>query len=111
MEENVFSHTYVLPNIERIFSAKSFSLGSLSLLISRISLQSGPGVGNLGLRSRVRLFGFSSKLVALSLDMKKRGIASGYYNSVSYAYVHTEAHLAWKKGSVAEGQFWYHFSA
>jgi len=30
--ENVFSHTCVLPNIECIFSAKSFSLGILSLL-------------------------------------------------------------------------------
>ena len=30
--ENVLSHTYVLPNIECVFSAKSFSLGNLSLL-------------------------------------------------------------------------------
>ena len=30
--ENVLSHTYVLSNIEFIFSAKSFSLGNLSLL-------------------------------------------------------------------------------
>ena len=30
--ENVLSHTYVLPNIECIFSAKSFSMGNLSLL-------------------------------------------------------------------------------
>ena len=30
--ENVLSHTYVLPNIECMFSAKSFSLGNLSLL-------------------------------------------------------------------------------
>jgi len=32
MAENVLSHTYVLPNIECIFSAKSFPLGNLSLL-------------------------------------------------------------------------------
>jgi len=32
MVENVLSRTYVLPNVERIFSAKSFSLGNLSLL-------------------------------------------------------------------------------
>jgi len=30
--ENVFSRTYVLPKIECIFSAKSCSLGNLSLL-------------------------------------------------------------------------------
>jgi len=30
--ENVFSHTRVLPNIEGIFSAKSFRLGNISLL-------------------------------------------------------------------------------
>ena len=30
--ENVFSHTHMLPNIECIFSAKSFSLRNLSLL-------------------------------------------------------------------------------
>jgi len=30
--ENVLSHMYVLPNVERIFSAKSFSFGNLSLL-------------------------------------------------------------------------------
>ena len=30
--ENVLSHIYVFPNIECIFSAKSFSLGNLSLL-------------------------------------------------------------------------------
>jgi len=30
--ENVLSHTYVLPNIECIFSAKSFSLRNLSVL-------------------------------------------------------------------------------
>jgi len=32
MLENVLSHTYVLPNVDRIFSAKSFSLGNLSYL-------------------------------------------------------------------------------
>jgi len=32
MVENVFSHTYVLPNVERIFSVKSFNLGNLFLL-------------------------------------------------------------------------------
>jgi len=30
--ENALSHTHVFPNIECIFSAKSFSLGNLSLL-------------------------------------------------------------------------------
>jgi len=32
MVVDVLSHTYVLPNIECNFSAKSFSLGNLSLL-------------------------------------------------------------------------------
>jgi len=32
MVENVLSYTYVLPNVERIFSAKSLSMKSLSLL-------------------------------------------------------------------------------
>jgi len=32
MVENVLSHTYVLPNVEDIFSAKSFILENLSLL-------------------------------------------------------------------------------
>jgi len=39
--ENVFSHTYVLPNAERIVSAKFFSLETyLCWLISRSSVQS-----------------------------------------------------------------------
>jgi len=32
MAEKLLSHTYVLPNVEGNFSAKSFSLGNLSLL-------------------------------------------------------------------------------
>jgi len=32
--ENVFSHTYLLPDIESIFRVKSFSLRNLSLLTS-----------------------------------------------------------------------------
>jgi len=39
--ENVLSHTYVFPNVQCIFSVKSFSLGNLSCwLIFRSSLQS-----------------------------------------------------------------------
>jgi len=32
MVENVHSHMYVFPNVERIFSAKSFNLENLYLL-------------------------------------------------------------------------------
>jgi len=41
MVVNVLSHTCVLPNVESIFSAKSFSLGNLSFLNNFLKLSAG----------------------------------------------------------------------